>query len=642
MAECLNRKLEVDIVKCGICLSTFTKPILLSCFHIFCTPCVTKLTEGKRSLICPLCRAEHMLPDNGVDGLTLYPYTQEGSPSDTNVISLCQMCGNGKNLVSKCIDCNNIMCLECNAYHLKHLTFKTHKTEKIQMRCAEIRLPETNMIIDDTCETHQEEVSLFCESCNRAICTECKTTDHIFHKIKHITFPVQKRRHFLQSAISAMESKITALNQEKEIFKFEEKIFYKLCRQGKEELKTHATRSKENVCKIIDVLADINLQKMDELQKQEIKALNTHQDELERKKLSLQCLQRSTEDIVNLSSNGKLFNHYAFLYPTLTKAIKQDNTFTVSIPQFCSGNPIEHTYIEKCFGKVIKRKQHSTANESETHIYSLPLICDVTGFTKVTSFNISDIVSLFGICENKAWIHVAPRLDKCVKLYSVNDSEPIATLEVKITDKQHIQRATENELWVINGSVLSRNTIDEGTSIKTEVIIRLPKFEDITFSLIDENRVVAFSKNDKCFYEVKIDGDRPVTVNDTTLKTIPADDKLADLITTEPFMITVTLSNNILLTCKNKVITLDRNFNMYNVHENKGSDFKGICGDPYGNIFIADYALSKICLFNSNGDFIHHVSMREIKYPVNITRDSVGNIWCADNFGGRVMVLSYL
>ncbi|XP_063426130.1 uncharacterized protein LOC134709937 [Mytilus trossulus] len=510
------------------------------------------------------------------------------------------------------------------------------------MRCDEIRLPETNMIIDDTCETHQEDISLFYESCNRAICNECKTTDHIFHKIKHITFPVQKRRNFLQSAISAIKSKITAINQEKDIFKFEEQVFYKLCRQGKEELRTHATRSKETVCKIIDVLADTNLQKIDELQKQEIKAINTHQDELETRTLSLQCLQRSTEDIVNLSSNGKLFNHYAFLYPTLTKAIKQENTFTVSIPQFCSGNPIEHTYIGKCFGKVIKRKQHSAASESETHIYSLPLICDVTNFTKVTSFNIPDIVSLFGICENKAWIHVAPRKDKYVKLYSVNDSEPIATLEVKVPDNHRILRATENELWAISGSVLCRNTIDKGNGIKTEKIVRLHEFEDVTFSLIDENRVVAFSKNDKCFSEVKIDGDRPVFVNDTTFKTIPADDKLADLITTEPFMITVTLSNKILLTCKNKVITVDRNFNLNNVHENKGSDFKGICGDPYGNIFIVDYNLSKICLFNSNGDFIHYVSMREIKYPVYITRDSVGNIWCADNFGGRVMVLSYL
>ncbi|VDH92277.1 Hypothetical predicted protein [Mytilus galloprovincialis] len=133
MAECASSKQENNIVKCGICLSAFTKPILLNCFHIFCTPCVTKLVEGKNGIICPLCKAVHALPDNGVDGLTTYPYVQEGAPPHANENILCQMCGNGKNAVSKCINCDNNMCLECNAYHLKHLTFKTHKIEKLKL-----------------------------------------------------------------------------------------------------------------------------------------------------------------------------------------------------------------------------------------------------------------------------------------------------------------------------------------------------------------------------------------------------------------------------------------------------------------------------------------------------------------------------
>lgn len=111
-----------NIVKCGICLLAFSKPILLSCFHIFCTPCVTKLVEGRHALICPLCKAVHVLPDNDVDGITLYPYFQEEVPYDANLIIQCQMCGNGKDAVSKFFDCDSNMCLECSTYHLTKMS----------------------------------------------------------------------------------------------------------------------------------------------------------------------------------------------------------------------------------------------------------------------------------------------------------------------------------------------------------------------------------------------------------------------------------------------------------------------------------------------------------------------------------------
>ncbi|XP_052106996.1 tripartite motif-containing protein 45-like [Mytilus californianus] len=506
MAECSNGNLERDIVKCGICLSAFTKPVLLSCFHIFCTPCVTKLTEGKDTLICPLCRAVQVLPNNGVDGLTLYPFTQDAGPPDTNVMVLCQMCDNDIIAVSNCIDCNSKMCLQCSAYHLKHKIFKTHKTEKIEIECTEIEATETKMSEDDTCKSHKEELTLLCESCNRAICNECIKQNHRYHKLEPITFPAKKRRDFLQSAISALKSKITAINQKKEISKFEENIYYKLCRQGKEEIRTHSKRSKDTVCQIIDILTDINLQEIDKMQKQDIKSINNHQDELETITLSLQCLLRSSEDIVNLSRDGKLFNDYAFLYQTLLSAVTQDNEFVLFAPQFCSGHPIEHKYVEKCFGIVSRGKRPSIASESKTHIHSLPFICKVTKFTKVTSLNTPGTKRLFGICENKALIHVAQRKKTHVNLYSAKDSDPILGYNVEMKDGQHILRATQTELWVKLGPLISVMKITEGTCTRTEEIVQMHEFVNVACSVLDDNRIIAYSVNNKCFYEVKTDG----------------------------------------------------------------------------------------------------------------------------------------
>ncbi|CAC5367412.1 unnamed protein product [Mytilus coruscus] len=45
MADSSRSKPDAEIIKCGICLSAFTNPLLLGCFHIVCTPCITKLAE---------------------------------------------------------------------------------------------------------------------------------------------------------------------------------------------------------------------------------------------------------------------------------------------------------------------------------------------------------------------------------------------------------------------------------------------------------------------------------------------------------------------------------------------------------------------------------------------------------------------
>ncbi|XP_052106992.1 uncharacterized protein LOC127739346 [Mytilus californianus] len=634
MAECSNSGHEMDIVKCGICLSDFAKPILLRCFHIFCTPCVSKLTEGKQTLICPLCRAVQELPHKGVDGLSLYPYVQMAGSQD-NVTVQCQMCDNDKIAVSNCIDCKSKMCFECSAYHLKHKLFKTNKTEKIESEHTEIKSPEAKNLDDFSCEAHNEQFSLYCEPCNQAICQECATQNHKLHKSEPIMFQAQRRRDLLRSAIGAIKSKIAGLDQEREISKFAEKNHYKLCKQWKDEIRTHANRSKETLCKIVDLLADVNLKKIDEMQKEDIKSINNFQDELETKKLSLLCLLRSTKDIVKCSSDGKLLNDYTFLYQTLCNAVTKDNQLMVFSPQFCFGNQLEHKYIENCFGLVMRGEKPNMIGASESHIYSLPIICAVNEFKKMHSFNINYFQNFYGACEDKTWI--LQNYEECIKLYSANGVDLRYT--VPKNDAEQILRATQNELWIKSGGHIKKITVE--TASTTEEIVHMPEFANATCSVLDDNRIIAYSVQGKCFYDVTIDGDWPVNINETTLKIIPVEETIAVLITEKPLSITETVSKHIIIPCREKVITFDRNFRVCNVHENKGSSFGGSCGDHYGNIFIVDTNLNKICVLNSYGEFLHDVSIQGISSPIYITRDSMGNIWLTDS-GNKVHIYSYL
>ncbi|CAC5380406.1 unnamed protein product [Mytilus coruscus] len=590
MAECSKTGHEMDIIKCGICLSDFTKPILLNCFHTFCTPCVTKLTEGKETLVCPLCRAVQVLPNKGVDGLILYPYVNETDTHDTNVMVLCQMCDNDRIGVSNCIDCKSKMCFECSAYHLKHKLFKTHKTEKIEIANTDSKSPEEANLNGAICEAHNKDFTFYCEPCNRAVCQDCVRQDHKLHNSEPVMFQSQRRRDLLRSAIGAIKSKIDGLDQEREISKFAEQNHYKLCKQWKEEIRTHANRSKETLCKIVDLLADININKTDEMQKEDIKSINNFQDEIETKKLSLLCLLRNTDEIVKRSCDGTLLNDYTFLYQTLSNVVTKDNQLKVFAPQFCFGNQLEHKYIENCFGMVKRGEQPNIIGASEFHIYSLPIICDVTEFEKVHSFSVGNTIrSVFGGCEDKTWIlHSISGYGDYIKLYSAKGLD--LGYQIPRDNAEQIFRATENEIWVKSGEQIKKITVE--TTTTTKEIAHMPELVNATCSLLDDNCLIAYSIEDKCFYEVTIDGDWTVNINETTLKNIPIEEKYTKLITTKPLRITETVSKHIIIPCGNKVITFDRNFRLIAIGT------KCVCLIPMENSYMMFWCQK--CLAASN------------------------------------------
>ncbi|VDI43695.1 Hypothetical predicted protein [Mytilus galloprovincialis] len=631
MAECLKSKPDADSLKCGICLSAFTKPLVLDCFHIFCTPCIAKLAEDKDSLTCPLCRAVHLIPSNGVEDFTVCTYIQEQMLSEAKVFLQCQMCDNGQDIVSKCIDCDSNMCFECSTFHSRHKQFKTHVTEKIESK--NIETSDEGKLCEDVCDLHKKDFTILCESCNSAICDECVTQNHKSHKHCRLTFQGDKRRDFFRLGIGALRSKITEIDGTIEMSKHEENSYYKFCRQGKEEIEAHAKRSKEMVCNIIDVMAKLNIQKIDEIQKRDIKSMTNYQDELETKKLSFQCILRSTDDAINLTRDGKLFNKYKLLYQTLrNEVLHSSKSPKVFAPQFCSGNPIENKYVEKCFGMVQRRKTSSKCSTSEFHIYSLPLICEAPAMTKIYFFSLDYPRSLLGFYDNQTWI----QLRNTINLYSSDGT--LIQKENADPDDEQILFASKHELCIKSKELIKE--IKTGNVDEVVDIMRFPELENCTCCILKNNDFIAYSKRNKCFYEVKLNSNRCQIETETSLKTIPVEDKLVDLITIQPFRIIETASKYIMMTSKDKVITLDRNFNICNVYVDKNSNFKGMCEDAHGNVFVTDFSADRICLFTSYGDFVRTV-LTNVSYPTDIARDHVGNLWLLD-CPNRVQIYTYI
>ena len=65
LLECVELSIE-----CAICLDVLKIPKALPCLHSFCLSCLENTVESPESeiIICPTCREEHKLPNDGVKG----------------------------------------------------------------------------------------------------------------------------------------------------------------------------------------------------------------------------------------------------------------------------------------------------------------------------------------------------------------------------------------------------------------------------------------------------------------------------------------------------------------------------------------------------------------------------------------------
>ena len=65
LVEQLNR----DLLECGICLDRFKKPRGLPCLHCFCQECLESYCKGQKQILCPICKKQTSLPEDGVSAL---------------------------------------------------------------------------------------------------------------------------------------------------------------------------------------------------------------------------------------------------------------------------------------------------------------------------------------------------------------------------------------------------------------------------------------------------------------------------------------------------------------------------------------------------------------------------------------------
>lgn len=193
--ESFFRNLTEQVI-CSICLETYKKPKIISCFHTFCCDCLQKhATKSQRNgkFRCPECQAEielpegnrfHNLPASFFHNRLLSLLAVRESGHGTSIT-----CGNCKKTsqsnVHYCFDCFRFMCLDClNAHEVMSTDFGGHKVMPVkdfQDQDYEALLKQQHFCSK---KFHEKQIKrFFCLQCQSSICNICIITDHQNHKV---------------------------------------------------------------------------------------------------------------------------------------------------------------------------------------------------------------------------------------------------------------------------------------------------------------------------------------------------------------------------------------------------------------------------------------------------------------------------
>ncbi|KAL0273288.1 UNVERIFIED_CONTAM: hypothetical protein PYX00_005994 [Menopon gallinae] len=199
-APASNPWLQVKCVFCSQTLVPSYEPKLLECLHAACSACInTKLHDQEQaeadiiesSIECPIC---HVLCNlqNVIDNqflLELETDVESGSneiSSKTQDVK-CSSCSDNAPATSWCVECAEFICDSCVKAHQRLKITKEHTIKAKEEAESEAQSSTSTSTKTILCSVHpQEQLTLFCEVCDRLTCRDCQLSEHRDHRYKFI------------------------------------------------------------------------------------------------------------------------------------------------------------------------------------------------------------------------------------------------------------------------------------------------------------------------------------------------------------------------------------------------------------------------------------------------------------------------
>ena len=306
-------------VSCSVCMSPFTDPKILPCFHTFCLHCLNELqrTSGKHGEIsCPECRRKFQVPGSGYPK-DLPANFRMNSLLDVMAIQKCNVagvkCGNCEKTSAQsfyCFKCCAFWCDDCITAHNIIRANKDHKVLAIKdFQEQDIEDVLKRPVFCQKEHHENKKLKFFCKDCEVAICNTCVVTLHEGHVKVPLQDAANERKLRLQSLLESQ--KVKALQKRNVITRLQSE-----CNEIKEQVacvKKSAQNLVDNLMRVIEGKKQEIFKEVEDKARQSIERLVEQQSDVENELQLIETSIEKTETLLKRSTNAEIV-HFNTLF----------------------------------------------------------------------------------------------------------------------------------------------------------------------------------------------------------------------------------------------------------------------------------------------------------------------------------------
>ena len=295
-----------------MCMSTFTNPKILPCFHTFCLHCLNELqrTTGKHGEItCPECRRKFQVPGSGYPK-DLPTNFRMNSLLDVMAIQKCNVsgvkCGNCEKTSAQsfyCFKCCAFWCDDCIAAHNIIRANKDHRVLAIKdFKDQDIEDVLKRPVFCQKEHHENKKLKFFCKDCEVAICNTCVVTLHEGHVKVPLQDAANERKLRLESMLESKKEK--ALRKRNMITRLQSE-----CNEIQEQVacvKKSAQNLVDNLMRVIETKKRELFKEVEDKAQQSIERLVEQQSEVENELWRIETSIEKTETFLKQSTNAEI------------------------------------------------------------------------------------------------------------------------------------------------------------------------------------------------------------------------------------------------------------------------------------------------------------------------------------------------
>ena len=588
-------------VSCSVCMSTFTDPKILPCFHTFCLHCLNELqrTSGKHGEItCPECRRKFQVPGSGYPK-DLPANFRMNSLLDVMAIQKCNVsgvkCGNCEKRSAEsfyCFQCCAFWCEDCSAAHNLIKANKTHRVLAIRdFQDKDIENVLKRAVYCQKKHHEKEELKFFCKQCEVSICNTCVVTFHEGHDKVLLQDAANEKKLSLESAIESQKEKVL---QMRNLISGLQNEYIKI--QGQV---THIRKSSQsfvdNLIKVVEEKKMEILKKVENKANESFERLAVQQSQVENEIQLIETSIDKTETFLKRSSNAEIM-------------------------QF-------NTVQEEAVGDGLRQVEDKLEDPGNFVFIANKKLIDQVSSDGVGSFFLSKTKSNNSGAVGKGITDVTVGLKAQFVLTTRNAEndrcyEQFTSVNIEMRNDQGHDCVTGVQVQDNkDGSYIISYFAKEAGACRTSVMINGEHVSGSPFTVQVKPRqyepVLSFGRKGSSWSSGKFDCPWGVAVNERN-----------------EIAVTDCSNNRVqIFSCNGKFI---RSFGKKGVKKGEFKDPRGIAYLNNGNIVVADTYSDRLQIFTERGEYLAQIGSEEIpdhqfNSPMGLSVDNDGNIIVADS-----------